>query len=279
MEDSNLPPPRVVYRTMGTGPSWQRIGCGVMDKSGIANDQRDFRQRTWSLIYVLRGIGVYTDHLGRRWPLAPGWCFVRVPSLPHTTTLDPASRWLEAFVDIGTSLYEPLASMQVLRAEPPVWSWGLSPNRVARFTALIADLARAAESDLPALSLRVAGLAVDAQDQHGSGNAPGASAGDGIDRACRLLADESTRRIDLRAFCRRERLDYERFRKEFLRRTGAPPGQYRIRRRMDRACQLLQTTERSIAEIAVELGYPSPYEFSAQFKQRMGVPPSRYRGR
>src|SRR3954463_14704503 len=117
MDDGHLPPPRVVYRTMGHGSAWERVGCGVMDKAGVSLDHRDNLAGTWSLIYVLRGTGTYDDHLGRRWPLAPGACFVRVPGLRHTTLLDPASGWLEAFIDIGPALHAALAAMHVLRPD------------------------------------------------------------------------------------------------------------------------------------------------------------------
>ncbi|HEV8246966.1 MAG TPA: AraC family transcriptional regulator, partial [Polyangiaceae bacterium] len=98
-----------------------------------------------------------------------------------------------------------------------------------------------------------------------------------LERACRALADQASERRTLRDWCQRQGHDYERFRKAFQQRMGVSPGQYRIRRRLDRACQLLQATDDTIERIAAELGYTSPYEFSAQFSRRMGMPPSRYR--
>ncbi len=85
-------------------------------------------------------------------------------------------------------------------------------------------------------------------------------------------------RLDLRSFCQREGLDFECFREDFTRRIGQSPGQYRIRRRMKRACILLEATRDQISVIATQLGYASPYEFSAQFRQWMGVSPQAYRG-
>ena len=271
--DIALPPPRTAYRTIGTG-SGERIGAGVMDKRGLSVDHLDFRAPEWSLIYVLRGEGSYRDSDGRQWPLGPGACFQRIPERAHTTRLVPESAWLEAFVVLPPPLHRALAGMQVLPADPPAWMWGLNAERVARFTALIADLADASEARLPALCARILGLAVEAMPK-----AARAEDEDAVDRACRLLADQATTRLDLRTWCQRERLDYEHFRKAFQRRLGVPPGQYRIRRRIDRACELLQTTDRTIAAIAAELGYPTAYEFSAQFRARMGVAPSRYRAR
>jgi len=271
--DGILPLPRMVYRSMGHG-SWDRIGVGVMDKRGVSVDHGEYLPPTWSLIYVLRGRGTYHADDGRQWPLEPGTCFQRIPGRRHTTRLVPESGWVEAFLDLGPALHQALARMQVLSDEPPVWSWGLSGERIARFTALIDDLAEAGEARLPALCVRILGLAVETLP-HPTADAEE----DAVDRACRLLADTATTRLDLRTWCRREQLDYERFRKAFQRRLGVPPGQYRIRRRMDRACELLQTSDRPIAAIAAELGYPTTYEFSAQFRARMGLPPSRYRAR
>jgi len=272
--DIPLPLPRMVYRTMGRGSAWDRIGIGVMDKRGVSLDHGDFAPPTWSLIYVLRGHGTYRAGDGRQWPLAAGTCFQRIPGRVHTTHLVPESGWVEAFLDLGPALHQALARMQVLGEEPPVWEWGLSAERIARFTTLIEDLADAGEERLPALCVRILGLAVEALPTR-----TGDDTEDAVDRACRLLADLATTRLDLRSWCRREKLDYERFRKAFQRRLGVPPGQYRIRRRMDRACELLQTSDRPIAAIAAELGYPTAYEFSAQFRARMGLPPSRYRAR
>lgn len=275
MDDDRLPPPRMVHRAMGRGSAWERIGVGVLDKSGKSIDFQDFDSRAYALIYVLRGRGTYLLPDGRQWALHPGDCFQRLPGVRHTTLLDPTSRWLEAWVDLGPSLYHALIEMQVLRREPLVWHWGLSSARIARFTSLLAELDGARERDLPDLCVRCQALVVEAR--HGADQHSGVD--DPVEQVCRLLSDEATTRLNLQAFCQRERLDYEHVRKEFRQRLGVSPGQYRIRRRMERACALLHTTSKSISAIADTLGYQSAYEFSAQFRQWMGVPPSQYRER
>jgi AraC-like DNA-binding protein len=267
--------PRMVFRSMAGPGGWSRIGAGVMDKRAVTVDHRAFDPPTWSLIYVLRGGGAYATADGRTWRIGPGWCFQRVPGIIHTTSIDPSSGWLETFIDLGPDLHRALNGMQVIPSDPLAWDWGLTAARRDRFTTLAEDLAQASERRLPALCVRILGLAVEALQAA----ARGTDGEDEIDRACRLLADPTQGRIGLRAWCRRQGLDYDRFRKAFQRRVGMPPHQYRLRRRMDRACELLQTTDRSIAAIAAELDYPTAYEFSAQFRARLGLPPSRYRAR
>ncbi len=276
MDNHLLPPPKVVHRVLGVTSATDRIGVGVMDKSGVARDQIDAMAPTWSLVYVLRGRGSYRDAHGRQFALGPGDCFQRIPGRRQTTLLDPTSGWCEAFVDLGIGLWQVLDRMRLLPPEPAVWHWGLQPARIARFTTLLTDLEVAGERELPALCVRSQGLVVEALR---AATVPATlAAGDVIDGACRLLANVVDGRIDLRGFCRREGLDYERFRKDFTRRMGQSPGQYRIRRRIERACVLLESSRDQITVIASQLGYASPYEFSAQFRQWMGVSPQAYRG-
>ena len=275
MDNDRLPPPRSAYRAMGRSSAWERLGVGVMDKAGRSLDHDDYSPATYSLVYVLRGRGSYQLADGQHWDMQAGDCFQRLPGLRHTTHVDPGSRWLEAWIDLGPILYRALADMQVIRNSPLVWRWGLSPVRVARFTTLLSEISEAGQRDLPDLCVRCQALIVEAQrgvDQHSIVDDP-------IERICHLLREESATRLDLHSFCRREGLDYEQVRKDFRHRLGVSPGQYRIRRRIERACALLHTTDQPVAAIADELGYHSAYEFSAQFRQWMGVPPSRYRER
>jgi transcriptional regulator GlxA family with amidase domain len=65
----------------------------------------------------------------------------------------------------------------------------------------------------------------------------------------------------------------EHFSRVFRKITGRSPQQYIIHARTVRACELLNHTSLSIAEIAAQLGYDSPYFFSRQFKQQTGVNP------
>jgi len=52
---------------------------------------------------------------------------------------------------------------------------------------------------------------------------------------------------------------------------------YFIRLRLHRACQLLDTTELSIAQIAARVGYDDSFYFSRHFKAVHGMTPSQYR--
>ena len=63
----------------------------------------------------------------------------------------------------------------------------------------------------------------------------------------------------------------------FRRQVGYAPIDFLIRARIQRACQLLDTTDKSVAAIAAEVGYDDPYYFTRCFRRIVGTPPRSYR--
>jgi AraC family transcriptional regulator of arabinose operon len=63
----------------------------------------------------------------------------------------------------------------------------------------------------------------------------------------------------------------------FRRVTGYAPIDFLIRQRIQAACRLLDTTDRSIASIAAEVGYEDPYYFTRCFRRVVGNSPRAYR--
>jgi AraC-like DNA-binding protein len=98
-----------------------------------------------------------------------------------------------------------------------------------------------------------------------------------IELACRELSQNFTKPFSLQNFCRRHAIGYENFRKLFRAHTGMAPWDYRIRCKMKNSVELLRNGELNLKEIAEQLGYRSPYEFSAQFKKKFGISPGAYR--
>ena len=63
----------------------------------------------------------------------------------------------------------------------------------------------------------------------------------------------------------------------FKRQTGFAPIDWLIRLRIQRACQLLDTTTETIAAIGARAGFPDPYHFTRSFRRIMGRSPRDYR--
>jgi AraC-like DNA-binding protein len=67
------------------------------------------------------------------------------------------------------------------------------------------------------------------------------------------------------------------FAKQFKRATGLPPHQYVIARRVERAKQLLQGGDFTLAEVAARAGFSDQSQFCRHFKRLVGVTPGRFR--
>jgi AraC family transcriptional regulator, arabinose operon regulatory protein len=100
---------------------------------------------------------------------------------------------------------------------------------------------------------------------------------DTITRAAAQLRDHPDEHIGVDELAAMAALSPSHFAALFRAQIGSPVLQYQTQLRMARARELLDTTERSIADVAAASGYPDSFYFSRQFKKVHGMTPFRYR--
>ncbi|KYF82280.1 helix-turn-helix transcriptional regulator [Sorangium cellulosum] len=98
-------------------------------------------------------------------------------------------------------------------------------------------------------------------------------------RARDLLSDVRESRLSIEEVAREVAISPYHFIRQFEAVFGVTPHQYRIRRRLDLAKQLLAAGHHSVTDVCMEVGFSSLGSFSAQFAQRIGMPPSAYQRR
>jgi AraC-like DNA-binding protein len=69
------------------------------------------------------------------------------------------------------------------------------------------------------------------------------------------------------------------FAARFRKHVGESPRRYANRARLALAARLLETTDATVAEIALRVGYENEFSFSRAFKRAFGLAPGTYRGR
>lgn len=67
------------------------------------------------------------------------------------------------------------------------------------------------------------------------------------------------------------------FSREFRRAFGDSPHAYLLTRRLERAAALLRTTDRTVAEICLDVGLQGVGSFTTSFKRTYGKTPTAYR--
>ncbi|MBR3247010.1 MAG: helix-turn-helix transcriptional regulator [Clostridiales bacterium] len=59
--------------------------------------------------------------------------------------------------------------------------------------------------------------------------------------------------------------------------TGISPMNYLMKKRIEKACQLLQNNEIKVSAISLQSGFSSPQRFNVAFRKQMGMTPMEYR--
>jgi AraC family transcriptional regulator, exoenzyme S synthesis regulatory protein ExsA len=67
------------------------------------------------------------------------------------------------------------------------------------------------------------------------------------------------------------------YKRDFQVAFGIAPGKWLHEKRLERACHLLQHTEKTIADVVLESGFINITHFDRVFKKHFGIPPLKYR--
>ncbi len=245
------------------------VACGFMVKPPGWDPQQESRP-AYSAVLVLRGAGWFADAAGRRWPLGPGTLYQRFSGAVHSVWIEAEPAWAECWIHLDSVAEAMLTEMRVIDGSLPVLQPGIDLPWLRELWRAVDALEAAPDRDLPRQQVRLLGMLL---GMLGSERTP--ACGFDADRACRLLGDDP--RIDLRLVARELGLPYGRFRKVFRAAVGIGPGEYRLRRRLDRARAALLGGTKGVAEIAADLGYANPFTFTTLFRKHVGVSPSAWR--
>jgi AraC-like DNA-binding protein len=96
-------------------------------------------------------------------------------------------------------------------------------------------------------------------------------------RARDLVDSRYSEPLDLKALARAAHVSPRHFSRSFRRVFGETPYQYLLSRRLERARHLLRTTDLSVAEICLAVGFTSVGSFTTTFTRHVGVSPTTYR--
>lgn len=98
-----------------------------------------------------------------------------------------------------------------------------------------------------------------------------------INKAQMLIREGVETKVTVQEIAAELGSSYSNFRKLFKEYTGSSPALYQQTLKLQRAKELLSSTDMSIKEIAYRLNFDSPDYFSSKFKMKVGCKPSDYR--
>jgi len=230
------------------------------------------------VILCTRGVGWLTLGVGeheREHRVGAGEAVVIPAHVPHVYRADPDDPWsiwwLHAAGSDSAALTEAICTPD---AGPVVY-----PRDVYSAAASIERAVVALERDETAASLYLAsGAAWGLLAQLASDRLQGpAATADRIQIVQDYLRDNLASPVSVVELARLASLSTSHFAALFKASTGSGVVEYVRRLRSARARELLMTTEASIADIGMSVGYSDPFYFSRQFRMVNGTSPSDFR--
>jgi len=252
--------------------------AGFADESlGGSGPDRIFGQ--YAVVYVLAGKAAYSDAHGARLDIGPGDMILVFPDLAHTygpIAWRGGKGWTSLWLSFNGKIFDLWRERGLLDDRKPIYH--LEPVDVwfHRFDSILGAPRRTGYAppllEICRLQMLLAEIVTGAGQQTAyQDDLRWAS------RACAMLDSSLAGVSDWTRIARHLGATPDTFRKRFTRLVGHPPALYRMRRLIDRACELIQERRLTDKQIAEALGFCDEYYFSRRFKQITGHSPRAFR--
>ena len=232
----------------------------------------------WELLLQLSGEAVWESADGaisRR----PGDLFVVAPGVPHVMRRPARTshHYLYAAVDLA-AVWQRQPELRSFWSES-IWHHSGAESLVAPFRALAREASRERPHRAAALRCTLDLLLIEATRLMATKDtsiAP-AIAHPAVAAAREHLDGAPERDWKLADLARLSGLSPTHFAEIFARDVGEPPHRYILRKRLERARELLAGSEIPVTDLALELGFSSGQHFATAFRRYAGTTPRAYR--
>jgi AraC-like DNA-binding protein len=229
----------------------------------------------YAVVYALAGDAYYRDANGFACPIRPGDLILLFRGFPVLYGAKKGTLWSEFWITFTGPVFELWESLGILARSRPVHHLEPIDFWLRQFQSVASPTERTRSSQMEVVC-ELQGLLCDVLSASGR-DALSDTELEWLSVAKERLESDAPEGVTLSDVARALGVTPERFRKRFTRLAGLPPGRYRTRYRMERACRLLLTTRLLVKEIAYELGFANEFHFSHRFKDAMGQSPQTFR--
>lgn len=236
------------------------------------------RLNEYQLLYILEGEGTFNSEHIKDAPVTEGDLFLLFPGEWHTYHPTPKTGWKSYWIGFKGKNMDDRVAAGFLKPEKPIYHVGYSAEIIQLYnSAYKAAMEEKAYSQqlLAGIVNHLVGMMyslernIELSKEH--------LYIDLINRARLRIREALESNLTIQDIAEELGLSYSNFRKQFKLYTGISPATYQQDLKLQRAKELLTTTNISIKEIAYRLNFDSPDYFSAKFKIKTGRKPSEMR--
>jgi AraC-like DNA-binding protein len=232
----------------------------------------------YQLLYLVKGEGIFHSASVQEAPLHAGDLFLLFPGEWHSYHPLKSSHWKSYWIGFKGKNMDDRVKAGFLSPQKPLYHVGFSAEMVRLYESAL----KTAQVEAPFAQQTLAGmvnLLVGLMYSLIRNNDLNSHYGhlDIVNRARLRIRQSIEEDVSIQQIAEELGTSYSNLRKLFKEYTGVSPALYQQDLRLQRAKELLTTTNLSIKEVAYKLCFDSPDYFSMKFKNKAGVTPSMFR--
>jgi AraC-like DNA-binding protein len=235
------------------------------------------RLSDYQVLYITKGKGVFESEITGVRRINAGDVFILFPGIWHRFKPDNDSGWDEYWVEFNGDFIKHYRSKEFLNPENPVITIGIAgeiAGNILKILELIKKEKPGFQYIASGILLQILGQMFASKKYH---SFEGKEIEGKIKQAKLAILENLSQTILQEELAESVGLGYSLYRKKFKEYTGVSPAQYQIGLRINKAKDLLITSNLSLKEIAGNLGFETADYFFRLFRQKTGVTPSDFR--
>jgi AraC-like DNA-binding protein len=235
------------------------------------------RLSDYQILYISKGHGIFESEITGVRKINAGDIFILFPNVWHRFKPTFNVGWDEYWVEFDGEIIQNFRKKEFLNPENPVITIGLHDEVVDNFLKIINLL----QEERPGFQFIASGILIQILGQIFATKKYQLFEGKDIEnqiKQAKLMILENMHTVILQEnIADKIGMGYSLYRKKFKEYTGISPAQYQINLRINKAKDLLITSNQPLKEIAHRLGFESIDYFFRLFKQKTEFTPSEYR--
>jgi len=230
----------------------------------------------YQINYITEGSGVFETSTDQ-FQVVPGSMLILRPGMWHRYKPDPQTGWNEHYIGFNGNFCENLFCEGFFQAGKPVLFVGFQESLLKLFFEIVQSVKdeKTGHQQVSAANtmLMLSKILSVVRNQEFAGKSIERT----IRKACMYFRENLNTNVNIEKLATDLNVGYSYFRQMFRKYTGISPTQYHLSLRIQKAKDLLVSTDQSFKEIALDLGFESYFYFSRIFKEKTGESPQEFR--
>jgi AraC-like DNA-binding protein len=230
----------------------------------------------YQINYITEGSGIF-ETATDQFVVEPGSVLILRPGMWHRYQPDPTTGWNEHYVGFKGDFCDNIFHEGFFQLKRPVLYVGFREPLLKLFLEIIQLVKEEKTGHQQMGAANVVLLLSSILSVTRNHEFAGKSIEHTIRKACLFFRENLDTNVNIEELAGKLNVGYSYFRQMFRKYTGISPTQYHLSLRIQKAKDLLVSTEKSFKEIAIDLGFESYFYFSRIFKDKTGKSPMEFR--